>query len=243
MNDEKITGVPHEVFYKEYLKSLPQKRKERLEKEGLAGWFGEIESQVNNGVIPSLTEEEGKLVSERFSQNGVDLKDLKPTQPSGSEETPVMEAIDQDLAEVFGEGISEKIETFVEEKVVPLRHKPPKNNKFLIMATKNIIRDVIALGRTFQLSDEQYNEIYPEVDPNEMRQAALENLGVSMLTRILKGNARNSGFTSKNKHIEHIWHIRGVRDVPPRSPEVLGAFIDGLLSEGTSGQVETSERK
>lgn len=206
------------------------RRVEALESSGFGSWFSHIEAQVQQGLIPDLTTQEGDLCAKRFTS----LKELKPSQPIKTTETPIMEAITIDLKEVFGDSVEEEIESLVVNKLMPLRGveigPETESNEYLVIAVKNVLRDVVAMARVFQMTDQEIKDLYPEVEPDKMRQASLQNLSLSLLTRGLKGQTRAAGLCTRAMHQEHIWMIRGVRDVPSGGFQEIGKFIDEKLS-------------
>ncbi|MFH1601530.1 MAG: hypothetical protein ABIB61_01080 [Candidatus Shapirobacteria bacterium] len=206
------------------------RRVEVLNTSGFKGWFSQIESQVAQGLIPSLTSKEGVTIADKFSN----LTELAPAQPAKSTETPIMEAITDDLKTVFGEGVESEIDTLVTEQIMPLRGKEDeeidKPNKYLVIAIKNVLRDVMAVARVFQLTDDQLKELYSQENPEQMRAASLMSLELSLLTRSLKGIAREKGYCKKAMHEEHIWTVRGLRDVPRTGLAAIGEFIDKHLA-------------
>lgn len=210
-------------------KEYQDKRVEALGDSGFKGWFLQIESEINQRLVPSLTNEEGLAIARKFGN----LSELTPSQSPKNTETPIMNAITDDLRIVFEEEIEPEINTLVVEQLMPLRGKEDAEtsepNKYLVMAVKNILRDVVAVARVFQLTDNQLKELYPEEDPEQMRAASLVNLELSLLIRSRKGQARERGLCRKPMHKEHVWILRGTRDVPPTSLEVIGEFIDNHL--------------
>jgi len=204
-------------------------RIEALKDSGFSEWFLQFETQLQEGLIPSLTSEEGYLCAERFSN----LEELQPSQPAKTTETPIMEAITADLKEVFGNSIDKEIATLVVAGLMPLRGintaLETEPNRFLVIATKNILRDIVAVARVFQMTDQELRNLYPEIEPEKMREASLGNLSLSLLYRGLKGQARAAGFCAKEMHEEHIWMLRGLRDIPPGGLGVIGKFIDNKL--------------
>lgn len=224
---ETLINVPDPIG--EIQKECQGERIEALRASGFEGWFSQLESEFNKGLIPNLIPEEGRAIADKFAN----LSELVPSQPSKSTETPIMEAIAGDLKVVFGEKIEPEIDTLIAEQLMPLRGSgeiSDEPNKFLAIAVENILRDVVAVARAFQLTDSQLKELYPDENPEQMRAASLENLKISLLTRSLKGEARKKGLCKKAMHEEHIWMIRGVRDVPPSSLKVIGKFIDDQLA-------------
>lgn len=218
---------------------LNKSRIEVLRKRGFSSWFRYFEDEVGNDLIPNFSEDEGKLVAEKFTTAGINLKELRPTEPKNTTEGPLMDAINADLAAVFGSDVNDKVTTFVNSTLAPLRGKEVKDTKFLTMATQNLLRDIASVARMFQLSDDEMLKLHPEVEPFLMRRAALENLKVSALSRTLKGMARSARLTQDEMHEEHIWFLRGVRDLPPYGLEAIGNFVDSLLPN----QIETPQSK
>jgi len=198
------------------LDSSVQERLSTLEK-GFAGWAEQIEKDISKRRVPELSEKEGEEIALKFEKAGINLRELIPAVPEKTTEGPIMEAIETDLRKVFGEDIVETINNFVLTELIPLRGGGGPN-EFLAMATENLIRDIIAVARAFQLD-------------SGLKQAALSNLEDSVLVRVRKGQKRAEGFCAKEAHQEHIWHVRGVRDVPPGGFAAIGGFIDQLLSK------------
>jgi hypothetical protein len=214
--------VSSQEMIREVQNVFENRRREALEKSGFDEWFSQFEAQLQAGLIPSLTFEEGRLCAERFGN----LKELQPSQPTRTTETPIMTAITADLKEVFGDLIEEEISSLVVEKLMPLRGieitPETEPNKFLAIATKNILRDVVAVARAFQMTDQEIKDLHPEVK----REASLRNLNFSLLFRGLKGEARTEGLCAEEMHQEHIWMVRGLRDIPPGGLQAIGEFID-----------------
>lgn len=218
--------VSSQEMTREIQNIFENKRREALKKSGFDEWFSQFEAQLQAGLIPPLTFEEGRLCAKRFSN----LKELQPSQSTKTTETPIMTAITTDLKEVFGDSVEEEISSLVVEKLMPLRGieitSETEPNKFLVIATKNVLRDIVAVARVFQMTDQEIKDLYPEVKPDSMREASLRNLSLSLLFRGLKGQARTEGLCAEEMHREHIWMGRGLRDIPSGGLQAIGKFIN-----------------
>jgi hypothetical protein len=205
-----------------------------LEVEGFGGWGRVFEREFNSRLIPDLSLPEGEKMAEVFEGRGINLRELQPTQPEKTTEAPIMAAITADLEQVFGNDIEDRIASFVKEKLMYLRDdegtgEPEKPNRFLVMAAENVLHDFVVVARVFQLSDADLRKLYPDEEPRRIREAALANLSLSLMARLEKGDNRQAGYCRKAMHREHIWNIRGLRDIPPGGVGAIGNFLDSLL--------------
>jgi hypothetical protein len=226
--ERKASSNPIELAVQEQ----DSRRIEALRERGFTGWLSLFETQaVFSPITPRLTEKEGYLCAQHFGN----LVELDPVQPTKSTETPIMEAIQADLEAVFGNSVIDRINVFVVTELMPLRGNKEKQgdkpNKYLAIATENVLRDIVAVARTHQMTDEKLRELYPDTDPNEMRRSSLASLQLSLFARANKGWERARGHCENVMHQEHIWILRGFRDVPPGGLTAIGGLIDSLLQE------------
>jgi len=210
-----------------------------LENRDLIGWASCLEQEIEGGKLPEVSLDEGRNLANLFLEEDFDLKEITPTEPEGTTETPVMKAITRDLEAVFGETITADVDGLVTKKIMPLEGKGDRErpNRFRVIAVKNVLRNLMAVARVFQLSDQELAGLYPKTPPALMREAALNNLSFDSFVRMKKGEPRARGLLSADPHREHIWNLRGVRDLPGGSLSVIGEFLQEKI--GAREKIDT----
>ena len=211
---------------RELRKNLARAREEALRENGLGDWLKTMQEQIGWGILPEVTKTEGQLVAETFRPLKGRLEKWKLTPPEKKTETPIVEAVETDLWNLFGEGFDTAINEAV-GKLASLRRKKPKNNKYLRIAVLYTLMDIVNVAR-FHFEDGEDKE----ANWAKMREASRKALGFNLFGRLIKGVLRKeelAGLTSLGK--QKIYAVRGLRDLPPGSGQTIGEMVEGLIGK------------
>ncbi|MCD6225718.1 hypothetical protein J7J95_01395 [bacterium] len=191
-------------------------RKEVLEKEGLACWLKEIEKKVlETQGLSDVSQEEGELLK-RIFEKAVNWGEINfsPSLPEKKTETPVNQAREEGLKRVFP-GISKDID-WLAKRVAGLRRKTPKKIDPLRKGVVEVLADIVWVA-------------WAHSQRPDLAEAARKALSFSLASRLIKGKYREQDLCSSKFQEALIFYIRGLRDLPPESLDLIGKFLENQL--------------